>query len=143
MALGERKPILVTAFADVFLRSGQAIWFLNTVEGRLEPVCERRRDLDKLLATPEGRLRYLRADLVDLALQEGSKLEKGQSYDFKLHPAQGGSLGYANIERRNFVVALHLRGELHQQLQSGAADGANASAVWEEPAAKSRWWRMW
>ena len=138
--LGERKPILVTAFADVFLRAPDAIWFLNTVTGALEPVCQRRRELDKLLSTTEGRLRYLMADLVDQALQEGQRLESGQSYDFKLHPVAGGVLEAANIERRNFVVALHLRGQLHQQSRTG---GAGPAPVWEGAPAKQSWWKFW
>ena len=143
LELGERKPILVTAFADVFLRSPDAIWFLNTATGELEPVCRRRRELDKLLATPEGRLRYLMADLVDQALQGGNRLDDGQSYDFKVHPALGGAVEYANVERRNFVVALHLRGQLHEQMHPGAPGGPMTPPAGADPPAKPVWWRMW
>lgn len=140
--LDERKPILVTAFADVFLRSSDAIWFLNAVTGALEPVCRRRRELDKLLSTPEGRRRYLMADLVDMAQREGQRLEAGQSYDFKLHPVLGGALAYANVERRHFVVALHLRGQLHAQARCGADSGGPAP-VWKEAPSKRFWWKLW
>ena len=143
LGLGERKPILVTACADVFLRSPDAIWFLNTATGALEPVCRRRRELDKLLATPEGRLRYLMADLVDQALQDGNRLDDGQSYDFKLHLVLGGAVEYANVERRNFVVALHLRGQLHEQVRTDAPGGQMAPPGAEDPPAKPVWWRMW
>ncbi len=142
LGLGERKPILVTAFADVFLRSREGIWFLNTLEGKLEHVCETRRQLDALLATPEGRLHYLMADLVDRAHEEGCALDEGQSYDFKRHPVAGGVPDHANVERRNFVVALHIRGQLHDQFRTREPGTWMSQFVFEEKPQRP-WWKIW
>lgn len=142
VGLDDKKPILVTAFADVFFRSGEGIWFLDTIEGKLKFVCPTRRHLDKLLAEKQWQQMYLLSHHVDRADSEGNKLGEGQCYNFARHPVAGGTMEYENVERINFVVALHIKGQMHDKLrQSAPADlaGAHYDAA---PEARP-WWKFW
>jgi len=42
-------------------------------------------------------------------------LKDGQCYDFTLHPAVGGKTEYSNIQPRDFVLAVHIAGQIHKQ----------------------------
>ena len=143
IGIADKKPVLVTAFADVFLRARDGIWFLDTIAGTLAHVCPTRRHLDKLLATAEGREQYLRASLIDQALNEKRKLGEGQCYEFRKQPILGGEYELANVERMNFVVSLHIRGQMHDQLQHHAP-GAPLDAYQPiEDTASKPWWKFW
>ena len=56
--LAGKRPILVTAFADVFFEADDGLWFLETLEGKLERVCDTQVELDRLLASDEGRIGF-------------------------------------------------------------------------------------
>ena len=137
--LTDKKPIMVTSFADVFLRSRDGVWFLDTMAGTLTRVCATRRHLEKLLTTTEGKEQFLRASLIEHAVQEGRKLDEGQCYDFRKQPINGGNYDSGNIEQLNFVVSLHSRGQMHQQRQHHAPGRPLAI----EGAASTRWWKFW
>lgn len=142
IGLDDKKPILVTVFADVFFRGSDGIWFLDTIEGKLKHVCPTRRHLDKLLASKEWQQMYLLSHLVDRALSEGNKLQEGQCYNFALHPAAGGSMEYENVERINFVVALHIKGQMHDKLRKMMPGEQLSPFVFEE-AERKPWWKFW
>lgn len=143
IGLSDKKPILVTAFADVFLRSGDGVWFLDTLEGTMRRVCATRRHLDKLLATSEGREVYLRASLVERANREARKLGEGQCYEVRGQPGVGRAYAYDDVERTNFVVSLHIRGQMHDQLQHHACAAPPAPGRQANGDAASPWWKFW
>src|SRR6185369_16411754 len=110
-----REPVLVTAFGDIFFAGKDGVWFLDTLEGVLQRVCSTRAELAALLATTAGEDRYCLAGFVERACREGMTLGPDQCYDFTLHPVAGGRLEYANIQPRDFVLAVHVAGQLHEQ----------------------------
>src|SRR5262249_38386074 len=108
-----REPVLVTAFGDIFFAAKDGVWFLDTLEGTFQQVCSTRAELEELLNTTEGEDRYCLAGFVERARREGMRLGDGECYDFTLAPVVGGKLEYANIQPRDFVVAVHIAGQLH------------------------------
>ncbi|MCU0748835.1 MAG: DUF1851 domain-containing protein [Akkermansiaceae bacterium] len=112
-----KQPILVTAFGDVFFSSDDGIWFLDTIEGALTKVCDTRAELESILGTKDGENHYLFAGFVEQAHRDGMTLSEGQCYDFKLNPVVGGPIEYENVEPRNFVVAVNMAGQLHEQVR--------------------------
>ena len=65
------RPILITAFAEVFFESPAGIWVL--ARWRIT------------LATDEGKDLYFLAGLVDRAIREGRHLSEKECYDFRLY----------------------------------------------------------
>lgn len=143
--IGGMKPIRVTAFADVFFENREGIWFLDTIEGKIERVCSTESELDTLLATEEGRERFLLAALVERAVLEGLSLEAGQCYDFKVAPILGGAIAYENIQKQDFEVTFHIGGQIHQKV-SRMTQGTKISSVvvnGESPTKIKPWWKVW
>ena len=137
-----RTPILVTAFADVFFMSDEGISFLDTLDGKIKPVCGTKEELQQILETGEAQERYLLSPFVDRAIAEGQILEGQQCYDFKVHPSVGGAFSYENVERCDFSVALHLRGQLHERCRH-LAPGTKISEVTVEKASERKpWWKF-
>jgi hypothetical protein len=118
IGVSTKKPIRVTAFADVFLQDKDGIWFLDSVEGKLKRVCATTVELDALLKTEEGKDAYLFAGFVERAHREGLTLGSGECYSFKINPVLGGAMDYRNIEKQDFVVALHIAGQIHEQVRN-------------------------
>jgi hypothetical protein len=79
--------------------------------------------LEAILATEDGENQYLLAGFVERAHREGMALKPDQCYHFKLNPVVGGKLEYGNIEPRNFVLAVNMAGQLHEQTRN-MPDGA-------------------
>lgn len=141
--LKNKQVILVTAFADVFLSSSDGIWFLDTLEGNVKRLFETREDLERTLATEEAQDTYLMSPLIDFLIKSNIRLGTTQCYDFKLHPRVGGQIAHENIEPRDFVVALNLRGQLHEQVRH-LKPGTKISGfkLTEEQPSKP-WWKLW
>jgi hypothetical protein len=112
-----REPLLVTAFGDIFFTGEDGVWFLDTLGGTFDRICSTRAELEELLASTERQDRYCLAGFVERACREGMTLRDGQCYDFKMNPVVGGEIEYANIQPRDFVVAVHIAGQLHEQIR--------------------------
>ena len=141
-----KTPILVTAFADMFMQAPDGIWFLDTYEGKLKRVCDTREELSDLLNTEKGDDLYLFGPIARRAESEGLRLGPDECYDFKVHPVLGGSLDLSNIEKRSFLVAFHLRGQLHEQVRHMAPGTKITSFHMVDDASakpKKEWWRFW
>ncbi|NQU25363.1 MAG: hypothetical protein HQ567_29105 [Candidatus Nealsonbacteria bacterium] len=126
LPIGTKKPILVTAFGDMFLAGDQGVWFLDTIEGNLKRICETEDELRETLETEDGQNHYLLAGFVERAQREDMTLADGQCYDFKLNPVVGGKIEYDNVEVQDFVVAMNIAGQLHGQVR-GMPNGARVS----------------
>ncbi len=143
--IANKKPIRITAFADVFFESCDGVWFLDTLEGKLKRICQTEKELDELLTTEAGMDHYLFSGFVDRAVREGGELAATQCYDFRIHPAVGGACDFSNVETRDFVVALHLRGQLHEQtrkLKPGTKISKFVFIDESKPKSKSMW-KFW
>jgi len=137
------EPIAVTVFADVFFLKPDGIWFLDTLEGTFKKSHDTKEELNTALASAEGQDHYLFAGFVDRARNEGQLPGLGECLDFKLHPRVGGVIKYSNVEVRDFVVALHIRGQLHEQTKD-MPDGTKINKfVLAEEAEKKPWWKRW
>ena len=79
---------------------------------------------------------------VERAIREGTVLKQEECFDWKLPPIVGGSVDYSNVEKRSFLVALHLRGQLHEQTRQ-LPEGTKISkfVVVDEPS--KPWWKFW
>lgn len=141
--LRNKKPILVTAFADIFLSASDGIWFLDTIEGNLKRVFDTREQLDQALATEEGQDKYLLSPFIDRAVRDGKSLSESQCYDFKLHPIVGGEVAYENIERMDFMVALNIRGQLHEQVQHMPPGTKISGVILADDKPSKPWWKFW
>jgi len=138
-----KKPILVTAFADVFFSGESGIYFLDTVGGSLQFVAQSRQELEEVLSTEEGKEQFLLSNLVELANQENMFLLNGEAFDFKVHPTLGGKIEIENIEKGNFVVALHIRGQIHEQVRNLPEGSSISSISISVPKETKPWWKVW
>jgi hypothetical protein len=138
-----KNPIRVTAFADVFFEDSHGIWFLDTLNGELQRICATTSALDDLLKSAEGKEQYLFPGFVERAAEEGAVLAAGKCYDFKINPALGGAVDYGNVEKQDLVVALHIRGQIRQQIRDVRPGTKISSITVEGPTPKKPWWRFW
>jgi hypothetical protein len=138
-----KRVLLITAFADVFFSAPDGIWALDTLEGELKRLCETQIELEAALQTEEMEDTYLMGPLIEYLVKSGLTLSATQCYDYKVHPRLGGQINHENIEVRSFVVALNLRGQLHEHVRH-MKPGTKISSVefQEEPKAKP-WWKLW
>lgn len=143
IGIAEKRPILITAFADVFFDSTDGVWFLDTLEGKLKRVCGTRDELEAILATNEGKDLYLLSGFIDRAIRESRFLKAEECYDFRLHPIVGGPIDYSNITTISFLVALHLRGQLHDQVRHMKPGTRISKFVLAEDRSSKPWWKFW
>jgi Domain of unknown function (DUF1851) len=118
LEVGSKEPILVSAFGDVFLRDASGVWFLDTVQGKLERVCDTQSELQELLKSSENTADYLMSWLVAAAEESGLTLGPGQCYDFKVPPVLGGEVALENVHVLDFVASLDIAGQIHHQVQN-------------------------
>jgi hypothetical protein len=128
IGLGGKVPIFASLFGDVFLRSDDGFWWLDTLEGRLALEWPTAGALQTDLATPDGQDRYLLAGLAMSAERHGLILGSHEIYVFEQPPLLGGAVEAGNIGKIDFEVGLCLAGELHVQIQE-LAPGASISGV--------------
>lgn len=113
-----KTPVLASLFGDVFLQDPSGYWFLDTVEGALTQPWTKRDQVQATLATEEGQDQYLLGGLAFAASDAGLVLTDDEVYSFKIPPVLGGQFDVANIEVADFVVAVNLLGQIHQQVKT-------------------------
>lgn len=117
-SLGALTPAYATAFGDVFLRDDSgAFWFLDGLEGSLTRRWESGAALQAALNTPEGQEQFLMLGLVQQATQAGLVPDAAQVLSFTVPPVLGGQFDVENVEVSDFVVALDLTGQIHEQVK--------------------------
>ena len=127
-------PSVASVFGDVFFRADDGFWYLDTLEGTLTCVWADAQALKADLATADGQDRYLLAGLAFGAESRGLIPDAGQVYDFQVPPVLGGALDVDNVHTIDFVVALNIAGQLHDQIR-GLPPGTRISGftVNDEP----------
>lgn len=123
-----KRPIGASLFGDVFLAADDGCWFLDSLEGTLSRPWSDRAAMLADLSTPAGRTRYLFAELAVLAVSRGLVLSEAQVYDFTQPPVLGGSMELDNLQVLDFVVALNLAGQVHDQVR-GLPPGTRISGI--------------
>ena len=115
--IGDKSPLFTSPFGDVFFRSDDGFWYLDTLQAALTREWANAEDLTAALNTPEGQDQYLLAGLAAGAERQGITPTAKQVYGFKIAPVLGGAIGLANVEAIDFVVSVNLLGQLHQQIR--------------------------
>lgn len=118
LSLGDRVPVLASLFGDLFLQNQHGYWFLDSIEGRLTLIASTRDELQAMLDTTEGQDRYLLGGLAMAAERRGLQLDSNEVYDFTIPPVLGGQTTVDNIVKMDFVVALNIAGQLHDQVRN-------------------------
>ncbi len=118
LPISGKQPVIATSFGDVFLQDADGYWFLDSLEGKLERVAANRDELKAILSTAEGQARYLMAGLAEEADDRGMQLKPSEVFDFTQPPALGGRLDVANLAPKDFVVALNIAGQIHEQIRN-------------------------
>lgn len=122
LPLDGKSPFAVTALGDVFLSAEHGIWFLDRIAGTLELVAESEEALQVMLNTENGQEHYLWYALIEAAKQQGIELGEDECYDFKQAPRLGGELSVDNLHSVDFGTALHVAGQMHEQVKDLAPD---------------------
>ena len=113
-----KAPVFASAFGDVFFRASDGFWFLDTVEGKLSKEWDDEGALRAALRAHEGQQKYLMTGLVHAATQAGITLTPPEIFDFKVAPVLGGALDVSNVTRNDFVVAVNIAGQVHEQVKN-------------------------
>jgi hypothetical protein len=118
LGVHDKTPRFTTPFGDVFLESLEGWWLLDTIDGSLELRWATAVDLYAELDSPDGRANILLEDIVWEAESRGATLRPDEVFTFAEHPALGGRMNADAVVPVRFELALHLAGQLHQQLQA-------------------------
>jgi hypothetical protein len=118
LPLAGKVPVQATVFGDVFLQDADGLWFLDSVGGKLVNVATSIDELKTILSTPEGQENYLMAGLAEAAEREGLLLQTAEVFDFTKPPVLGGKLEVVNLVPKDFVVALNIAGQIHDQVRN-------------------------
>jgi len=113
-----KVPVLASLFGDIFLQDRTGYWFLDSIEGSLSKVAATRGELESILGTTDGQDKYLLAGLAIGAERRGLALKEAEVYDFAIPPVLGGSFTEDNVVARDFVVALTISGQIHDQVRN-------------------------
>lgn len=110
-------PLLASSFGDIFFAYDKMIYFLDLVNGSFDSIACSLADLENLLQSPSGQEDYLMATLSITLQESGKTLAPHEIFDFKQAPKLGGNLSPKNIQVMDFVTALQILGQIHQQIK--------------------------
>lgn len=116
--LSNKSPALTSPFGDIFFQAADGIWWLDTVEGKLVRPWSDQDAFRAELSTVEGQDRYLLAGLAHAAHQAGLQPGPDEIYDFKVAPVLGGAFEVTNVGICDFVVAVNIAGQIHEQVRA-------------------------
>ena len=116
--LAGKTPQFASLFGDLFLESPEGWWYLDTIEGGLKQVWQTGAEVQAALNTPEGQDQYLLLGLATEAKRRGVSLAENEVYSLTPPPVLGGELDAANVSALDFVVAVDLAGQIHDQVRN-------------------------
>ena len=112
-----KQPLFTSPFGDVFFQAQDGFWFLDLLEGALTRPWPDAGALQADLDTAEGQDRYLMAGLAFAAERQGIIPSAKQVLSFKVAPVLGAAIAVENVEVMDFVVIVHITGQLHRQVR--------------------------
>lgn len=124
-------PWFTTLFGDVFLLSGNAVCYLDIVDGTLAQPWPDQAAMQAELNTRPGQVTYLRVGLARAARDQAVALDPSQVYDFRHPPALGGAMDVSNMSAADFVTTLGMAGQIHEQIKD-LPPGAQVNIVVED-----------
>jgi hypothetical protein len=116
--LAGKTPRFASLFGDLFLESPEGWWYLDTIEGDLKQAWQTGEELQAALNTPEGQDQYLLLPLAEAAERRGIRLAENEVYAFTPPLVLGGEPDAANASALDFVVAVDLAGQIHEQVRN-------------------------
>ena len=112
-----QDALFASLFGDVFFEAADGCWHLDTLNGEFARVWDSREAMEASLAAPEGQDHYLLGGLAMSAERSGITLDLSEVYDLAPPPILGGPLKVENIMKMDFVVALNIAGQIHDQVR--------------------------
>jgi hypothetical protein len=112
-----KVPRLASMFGDVFLEGADGFWFLDTIEGTLTRRWPDAASLQADVNNAEARDQLLMPGLVAAAADVGLVPGEQQVLAFKVPPVLGGEVSADNLDLLDFLVAMHINGEIHRQVK--------------------------
>ena len=119
----ELEPILVTIFGDAFLINPEssAVYFLDTVDGDLEPIADNLEEFTELL---EGNIDFIK-DYFSIApwllhkdeILDGQEMPKGMVFNYLTPFALGGEAELDNIALFPLQEHFDMSGEFWERMQ--------------------------
>ncbi|HEY3003860.1 MAG TPA: hypothetical protein VGJ44_16050 [Kribbellaceae bacterium] len=116
--LAGKEPVCTSPFGDVVLRAGDGLWWLDALGGELSRPWESEEQMRAELDTADGQERYLLAGLAYAAEGRGLVPDDDHVYGFTRPPVLGGPVDEANVALVDFVVALNISGQIHEQIRA-------------------------
>jgi hypothetical protein len=87
------------------------------MEGDLHQVWATGEEVQQAVHSMEGQDRYLSLGLAQAAERRGVTLDQNQVYSLDTPPVLGGALDATNVTATDFVVAVNLAGQIHDQVR--------------------------
>jgi hypothetical protein len=143
IGLDDKAPTFTSLFGHVFLQNREGYWYLDVISGTLEMLWPDAATLQAVLDTDEGQDEFLLGGLALGAARRGLVLADNQVYDFTPPPVLGGPFDLANVGAADFVVAVNIAGQIHQQVRQATHGTTVASLTVNEdvPAKRAKFWR--
>jgi hypothetical protein len=110
-------PLLASSFGDIFFAYRGMVFYLDLVNGTFDMIAESMDELEDLLKSKDGQENYLMATLSITMQMQGHPLAPDQVFDFKTTPKLGGEISLENIQVMEFVTAVNIAGQIHQQIR--------------------------
>ncbi|MGW4245594.1 hypothetical protein [Nocardia sp. NPDC004722] len=141
IGLEGREPVFASPFGDIFFDSQDGVWILDIVEGTLEWGWADLGECGSELETVEGQEDWLWADLAHAAFEHGLRPKRSEILDFAVPPKVGGELSLDNVHVMDFVTAVGMAGQIHNQSRY-VPEGATVQFKIQEQERQSGW-RRW
>jgi hypothetical protein len=144
IGLDGKVPVLSSLFGDLFLQGVDGYWFLDSMAGSLTRLWDDRDAVQAALDQPEGQDTYLLGGLALATERRGMILGPGEVYDLTPPPCLGGSFDPEHVTTADFVIAVNIAGQIHDQLR-GVPPGTPITGLTFDgsPAAPPRTRRSW
>lgn len=124
----DKKPILVSAIGDMFLKDDNgSIYWLDVGQGKFELVATDINDFKIKLTEIEQVNEWFMIDLTT-ELKLSNKLKDGQLFSYKKLPVIGGDYSVDNFEPTDIEVHFSIAGQIHEQIKD-LPDGTKINNV--------------
>jgi hypothetical protein len=118
VGLDGKVPVLSSLFGHVFLQSVEGYWYLDVIGGSLDLLWPDSATLHAALDTEDGQDDFLLGGLAYGANRRGLVLAENDVFDFNPPPVLGGPFDAANLTAMDFVVAVNIAGQIHEQVRN-------------------------
>jgi len=118
IGVDDKMPLLSSLFGHVFLQGTEGYWYLDVIAGSLDLLWPDAVTLQAALGTEAGQDDFLLGGLAMAAERRGLVLGDNEVFDFNPPPALGGPIDIANLTATDFVVAVNIAGQIHEQVRN-------------------------